>query len=194
MHSPVTPPGAPPAAEPGILERLANAGWRTLEATLVLALAAMVVMVFGNVVLRYAFNSGITVSEELSRWCFVWMTFVGALIGLREHAHLGTEMLLHRLDPRARRACLVLAQGLMAWLCWLLLKGSWVQTRINLDVEAPVTGAPVAILYGAGVFLGALAMPLLAHQIWRTWRGDLHALGATEDAPHDNAADGKVRS
>ena len=29
----------------------------------------MVVMVFGNVVLRYVFNSGITVSEELSRCC-----------------------------------------------------------------------------------------------------------------------------
>jgi hypothetical protein len=41
-------------------------------------LAAMVVLVFGNVVLRYGFNSGIAVSEELSRWLFVWLTFMGA--------------------------------------------------------------------------------------------------------------------
>ena len=48
-----------------------------------LCLALMVVMVFGNVVLRYGFNSGITVSEELSRWLFVWMTFLGAIVALR---------------------------------------------------------------------------------------------------------------
>ena len=35
-----------------------------------LFLAVMVVLVFGNVVLRYAFNSGLTMSEEVSRWLF----------------------------------------------------------------------------------------------------------------------------
>jgi len=46
-------------------------------------LAVMVVMVFGNVVLRYAFNSGIIVSEEVSRWLFLWVTFLGAIVALR---------------------------------------------------------------------------------------------------------------
>ena len=63
----------------------------------------MVVLVFGNVVLRYAFNSGITVSEELSRWLFVWLTFLGAIVALREHGHLGTEVLVSRLGPRGRQ-------------------------------------------------------------------------------------------
>ena len=39
-------------------------------------LVAMIVMVFGNVVLRYAFNSGITVSEELASWGLTWMTYI----------------------------------------------------------------------------------------------------------------------
>lgn len=46
----------------------------------------MVVMVFGNVVLRYAFNSGIAISEEVSRWLFVWITFLGAIVAVRERA------------------------------------------------------------------------------------------------------------
>ena len=70
---------------------------------MVACLALMVVMVFGNVVLRYGFNSGITVSEELSRWLFVWMTFLGALVALRTHSHLGTDSLVARL-PRAGRS------------------------------------------------------------------------------------------
>ena len=65
-------------------------------------LAVMVVLVFGNVVLRYVFNSGISVSEELSRWLFVWLTFLGAVVALHERAHLGSDMLVGRLGPLGR--------------------------------------------------------------------------------------------
>ncbi|MGC3986299.1 MAG: TRAP transporter small permease subunit, partial [Pseudorhodoferax sp.] len=66
---------------------------------MVASLALMVLMVFGNVVMRYAFNSGLTLSEELSRWLFVWMTFMGAVVALHERGHLGTDSLIARL-PR----------------------------------------------------------------------------------------------
>lgn len=47
--------------------RIIDGYCRLLDALIALALAVMVVLVFGNVVLRYGFNSGITVSEEVSR-------------------------------------------------------------------------------------------------------------------------------
>ncbi len=49
----------------------------------VACLAGMVVLVFGNVVLRYGFNSGIVVSEEAARWLLVWLTFLGAIVALQ---------------------------------------------------------------------------------------------------------------
>jgi TRAP-type C4-dicarboxylate transport system permease small subunit len=64
----------------------------------------MAAMVFGNVVLRYVFNSGIAVSEELSRWLFVWMTFLGAVVALKENGHLGTDMLVSRLGRTGKRS------------------------------------------------------------------------------------------
>lgn len=76
---------------------------RVLEAAIAFCLALMVVLVFGNVFLRYAMNSGITLSEELSRWAFVWMTFLGANVALKEHGHLGTDMLVSRLGPFGKR-------------------------------------------------------------------------------------------
>jgi len=94
-----------------------------LEAVIVVCLALMVVLVFGNVVLRYAFNSGIAVSEELSRWLFVWLTFLGAVVALREHGHLGTEALVSRLGPLGRKVCLVAGYVLMLGCCWLLFRG-----------------------------------------------------------------------
>ncbi len=76
------------------MKRLIDGYCKLLEWLIVIALATMVVLVFGNVVLRYAFNSGITVSEEVSRWLFVWLTFLGAIVALKEHGHLGTDMLI----------------------------------------------------------------------------------------------------
>ena len=65
--------------------------FKAVEALLAALLLAMVLMVFGNVVLRYVFNSGIVVSEELARFCFVWLTFIGAIVAVRDNAHLGMD-------------------------------------------------------------------------------------------------------
>jgi TRAP-type transport system small permease protein len=142
----------------------------TLSAVL---LALMVVLVFGNVVLRYALNSGITVSEEVSRWLFVWLTFLGAVVAIHDNGHLGTDMLVGRLSARGRRICLVIAQVAMLYVTWLLFSGSLAQARINWDVEAPVTGASMAIFYGSGVVFAVAAGFLLAYQLWRTVSGRL---------------------
>ena len=144
---------------------------KALEALIAAGLAVMVVLVFGNVVLRYAFDSGIAVSEEMSRWLFVWVTFLGAVIALREHAHLGTDMLLTRLHPKARRLCVGVGYLLMIFTCWLLLRGSWSQVQINADVTAPSSGASMAIFYAAGVVFAVSAMLILATEFFKLVTG-----------------------
>jgi TRAP-type C4-dicarboxylate transport system permease small subunit len=142
-----------------------------IDALIALALAIMVVLVFGNVVLRYAFNSGITVSEEVSRWLFVWLTFLGAIVALKEHGHLGTDMLVSRLGTTGKKVCLVISQLAMLYVTWLLFQGSLVQAQINADVQAPVTGASVAIFYASGVFFAVSAAVLLLRELVRTLTG-----------------------
>ena len=139
------------------IRTLVDAAAEAVSALLALGLAAMVAMVFGNVVLRYAFNSGITVSEELSRWLFVWLTFLGAVLAVRERAHLGSDVVVSRLGPAGRKACRVVGLVAMVGVDALLLQGSFVQARINLDVEAPASGWSMAVVYGAGVVFAVLA-------------------------------------
>ena len=162
---------APPAR--GFAGRLLERYCRLLDALSALFLLVMVVLVFGNVVLRYLFNSGITVSEEISRWLFVWVTFMGSVVALRRHAHLGTDVLVGRLGTGGKKACLVVGHLLMIWITWLLLKGSWEQTVINLQVTAPASGLPLAIVYGAGVFYALSTAPLLVIDLVRVLRGEL---------------------
>lgn len=144
---------------------------RALKVITVGLLAVMVALVFGNVVLRYAFNSGITVSEELSRWLFVWLTFLGSICALREHQHLGTDVLLKRLGHRERLACLLVGQALMLWICWLMFSGALEQTRLNWAVTAPSSGFSVAWFYASGVVFGVSAGLILVQQIIDILRG-----------------------
>ncbi len=164
---PAPPPGEARLSRPPV-SRLVDAVFGGLKIAMVAFLALMVVLVFGNVVLRYAFNSGLTMSEEVSRWLFVWLTFMGAVVALREHGHLGTDALVSRLPRLGKKICLVLAQVAMLYVSWLLLQGSWVQAEINWDTEAPVTGASVGIFYASGVMLGVSSMAILLRDLLRT--------------------------
>ena len=88
------------------MARIIDLYCQILKCVIAICLAVMVVLVFGNVVLRYVFNSGITMSEELSRWLMVWLTFLGAIVALREHAHLGVDTLVRAL-PATRQTHLL---------------------------------------------------------------------------------------
>lgn len=151
-----------------LADRILRHYTRALDVLGGVCLAVMVLLVFGNVVLRYTVNSGITVSEELSRWLFVWLTFMGAVVALREHGHLGTDALISRLPTAGKKACLVLAQLAMLYVSWLLLSGSWAQMLINWETEAPVTGASVGIFYASGVLMGGSAIAILLCDLLRT--------------------------
>lgn len=127
---------------------------RTVENLLIVGFVAMIAMVFGNVVLRYGFNSGITASEEVSRMIFVWLTFGGAFLVAREGGHLGMTTIVLALERRGRWWCRLAAEGLSLLCMLLLVAGCWAQTVINLDNHAPVTGIPLGVTYLAGLLCG----------------------------------------
>jgi len=167
----------------GLVDAFLDRYCKVLEAFIAACLVAMVLLVFGNVVLRYGFNSGITVSEELSRWLFVWMTYLGALIALRNRAHLGTDALVSRLPLAGRKLCFVVAHLLMLAVCWLMLVGGWKQTVINARTTSAVMEAPLAWLYASGVVFALLAAIVIAHQLWQLVTGRPAAadlIGATD--------------
>lgn len=147
-------------------ETVSRHACRWTEALMVLMLAAMVVMVFANVALRYLFDSGLSASEEVARWLFVWMTFLGAALALREGGHMGAEVLVDRLPAGLRRALQLFTLVAMGAITLLMLSGAWTQMLINRDTAAPGTGVPVAWFYASGVVfsVGAL-LALLADAV-----------------------------
>ncbi len=174
-----------------MLHALADRLFKAIDALLAALLLAMVVMVFGNVVLRYAFNSGITVSEELSRFCFVWLTFIGAIAAMRDNAHLGMDNVVSKLSRRGKLVCLATSQLLILGCCAMLAWGTWRQHEINATNMAPVTGLSMIWIFGVGYLTAAAIGAQALHTLARIANGhitDAELVTVTESEEHLPAA------
>lgn len=164
--------------------------YRWFEHALVSGLAVMSLMVFANVVLRYVFDTGITFTEEVSRMLFVWLTFIGSIVALRQGTHLGMDTVVSRLPHAGKLAFFVLSHLLMLGCIVMLWLGCWEQTRVNLDNHAPVSGIPVAAVYSVGLVAAVLMGITLLANLWQALRGDLSdAQLVTVRESEDRAAD-----
>lgn len=137
------------------MKQLIHWYFKALEVVVVLCLAAMCVMVFGNVVLRHFFDSGINVSEELSRFLFIWLIFLGAILAMREGGHLGMDMLVHRLSGKALFVAVLLAQCITLACCSVLLWGLLRQHALNMANSGLVTGISLGVVYSVAYLCAA---------------------------------------
>ena len=163
---------------------------QVMNTIIVVSLALMVIMVFSNVVLRYAFNSGITSSEELSRFLFLWLIFIGAIVAMKESAHLGVDSLVARLPRAGKIVCVLLSNALMLWCCYLFFVGSWRQTIVGLGTDMPATGISMAYHYATGLVMSVGIGVILIINSWRILSGkatdaDLIQITESEDVESD---------
>lgn len=147
--------------------------FRWVENLLIVGFVAMIALVFGNVVLRYGFDSGIIMAEEVSRMIFVWLTFGGAYLVAREGGHLGMNSVVEKLGTSSRWWCRLAAEGLSFVCMVLLIVGCWRQTVMNIDNHAPITGAPLAIPYAAGLLCGVGIAAINLMTLWRLVTGQI---------------------
>lgn len=140
---------------------------KLLNVLMALCLAFMSILVFGNVVLRYVFHSGITWSEEMSRFLFIWMVFLGAIGALKDNDHLGVDVLLKKLPSGVKRVIFILSNAIVLYVLWLVLDGSWKVTMTNMHSTAPATGLPLACVYGIGVVMSIGMGLIILFNIYR---------------------------
>jgi TRAP-type C4-dicarboxylate transport system permease small subunit len=123
-------------------------------------MAAMVAMVFANVVSRYIWNYSFIWAEELSQYLMVWITFLGAGLALREGRHVAVELLQDRLPIKTKRSVRHLVAALIILFLLALVILGFQFAIFAWEQETPVMNIPLGIPYLA-VPLGALL--LLAH-------------------------------
>lgn len=84
---------------------------------LVAMFVSMVAIIFVQVIMRYAFNNSLSWSEELGKFLFVWLSWIGISIGARRREHIKITMLVDKLPYRAARAMDVLVELTLIAIC-----------------------------------------------------------------------------
>jgi TRAP-type transport system small permease protein len=147
--------------------------FKLLEFLVVACLLAMVVMVFGNVIMRYAFNSGILISEEMSRYAFIWLTYLGAMVAMREGGHLGVDTLIKHLPLGGKKFCVFLSESLMLMINIMFLIGTWRMHALQVTNVSPVAGLSMIWVYGIGYVVSVVMGLFNLHKLWRLFTGQL---------------------
>jgi TRAP-type C4-dicarboxylate transport system permease small subunit len=128
------------------LARFDAAFLRANRALIVLLLAAMALMVFANVALRFLTDHSILWVEEVSRYAMIWLTFLGAGLVLRHGGHIGIDALQAKFPARAAAirgfifTLLLMFCAFVAWIATRYAMLAWTQTT-------PVLQVPVGFVY-----------------------------------------------
>jgi C4-dicarboxylate transporter DctQ subunit len=87
---------------------------KATEVVIFILFIVLVSTVFLQVVARYAFNSPPSWTEELARYCQVWIIILASSICIRKGSHLAVDYLSHKFPPYLSRFIQVLISILMS--------------------------------------------------------------------------------
>jgi TRAP-type C4-dicarboxylate transport system permease small subunit len=122
-------------------------------------LGVMVVVVFVQVIFRFFIQQPLSWSEEVARYVFVWIIWMGAAVAVKHGAHPGMDLLTKSFSPRWRRITeVVMALLYAATLCTMVFTG-FALVHANMSQPSPAMELPMGIPYAA-VPLAAFIMLL----------------------------------
>ncbi len=126
---------------------LAWAVANSLEIALAVMLVAICAIVFAGIFFRYFLQIGLGWTEELSRFLQIWLTFIGATVGVKRWAHFQLALVQRWVPPAAIRYLRMLAIISVVALAAVLVKYGTDITRVTWNQSSPVLGWPIGYLY-----------------------------------------------
>jgi len=141
-----------------LIFRRADNGIYTAEVIFGVALTlVMVIAVFLQVIFRYIINNPLAWSEELSRYVFVWVSMIGASIGMKKKAHYGLDALYRLFPEKQRRALEISVYSLISIFLLVLVYYGILWSKEIYMQKAPGLEISMAIPYAA-IPAGSLLM------------------------------------
>lgn len=117
-------------------------------------LACLIAVSFIQIVCRYIFNSALSWPEEVGRYLFVAVAFLGAALTMRRGGHLRVDILLTYASPQVKRALNTLTYACSAAYCsvctWISLEMVFEikdmgQTATSIDLPVYLTWIPIPL-------------------------------------------------
>lgn len=148
-------------------------GLRVLErffepTIIVFSLAVVIILLFADVVARFAFQTSVQWAGEVARFAFVYMIYFGISYAIRERRHLRVTLLVDAVSVGLRRWIMAASEAVFlvysVAVCWLGIVIT--QNAIDRGQSLAATEWPTAWLYAAIIFSGALSALRLCHSLW----------------------------
>jgi C4-dicarboxylate transporter DctQ subunit len=154
-------------------------------------LAAMTLLTFGQVVLRYVFNTGLVWLLEATVYLFIWLVLIGISGGIRTDSHIAVDLVTRRFSPAGQKLVALLAVSLSLLYAILMLAGSWmlVERLYAFGSLAHDIPLPRWLLLSSLPLGFALLGLRLSQAALGIWRGTRHALGHDDHEPSTSPAD-----
>lgn len=107
----------------------------------------MVTSTFLQVIFRYALDHPLSWSEELSRYCFIWIVYLGAALAVKHGAHIGVDYLYKVLPDTLKNVVFVVTNLLILAFAGTVFYESVPVIGINLSQHSPAIGIPMGLVY-----------------------------------------------
>ena len=121
--------------------------WNHLEEYfLFVILTAMVAIIFIQVVMRYVFNNSLSWSEELGKFLFVWISWLGISLAQRKGEHIKITMLTDRLPFRTAQAVNILSDIILIIICAVIFY--YGVQLVVAQVNVPYAGIKISTSWG----------------------------------------------
>jgi len=138
--------------------------------SLSIIMMAIAGLTFYQVVMRYVFNSAPSWSEELVRFLFIWCSFVGAAIGIKEHIHIGIDVFVNFLPAKLKSLSEILVNfGIIVFSGYMVYYG-WKVTLMTYRQPSPALGLPMSWVYLSIPVMGLLLILYCSLEIRYVWR------------------------
>ena len=107
----------------------------------------MIVVTLAQVIFRYVISAPLPWSEELARYCFVWIVFLGGAVGLSRGIHLGVDLFVNLLPERFQVGIEILSNVLIACFAASVVLASYPVIDMNMLQRSPALGVQMSWIY-----------------------------------------------
>lgn len=120
-----------------------------IEAFLLIILSIVtVVVIFFQVVMRYVFSSSLVWSEELARYAFIWLVYIGVSYGVKKQAHIAVDAMNWILKKKGQFV-LSMISSLGVFVFVTLLTYFSYEVVIQINRVSPGMSFPLKYVYAA---------------------------------------------
>jgi len=125
----------------------------------IILMSSMTSIIFLQFVMRRVFNNSLTWSEELARYLFIWLIYIGISYGAKMKSHIKLEATVMKLPAKIQPYFVLLAEVLFLGFAAFIVYTSWdvVQRQLILGQTSPAMRLPMAVVYAAPTVGFALA-------------------------------------